>query len=131
MASIVFTDARFHIKLRDNQPDFGQLSSIFVIRLFGVLISRADLLHVLGRVFVEILLAVLAAQFDLLALEYEDEGFAHLAKFVTRNRAGFEFVGFGLVLGVGGDAGERRGKDGEAEECCSDEFQLFHKDDRC
>src|SRR5437016_787127 len=89
----------------------GSLSKLFLRALF----SFFDLFDEFLGVFVEILLAILATEFDLAVLISEHEGIAHSAQFLVRDWTGFERIGFGLfrflrVFAIGRQCGERRGQ---------------------
>jgi hypothetical protein len=86
-----------------------------------LLFSLSHFLQHLFRILVETLLAAPAAEFDFLALVFEDVGLAHVAQLFAGDRAGFEFVRTHFrLLGVSGNRGhrtcdERKRGDGEGE----------------
>src|SRR5436190_18833583 len=68
-------------------------AKLFLCGLLGFF----DLRNELFRVLVEILLAILATQFDFTVLVREHVGIAHPAKFLVRNRTDLERIGFGFL----------------------------------
>ena len=76
-------------------------------------ISRADFLDVFGRVFIELRLAIRAAQLDFLALINENVRLAHVAaQLFAGDRAGLQQIGFGWRndgIGAIGVAGRCQG----------------------
>ncbi len=83
--------------------------------LLGAFLGLLDLLDEFLGILVEILLAILATQFDFTVLLGENVGIAHTAQFLVRNRTDFEGVGFGFlrflrVFAFGRQRGEWRGQ---------------------
>jgi hypothetical protein len=104
---------------------------LFLLRLLRLvrrllLFRLFEDLHILGRLLLEILLALVAAQLDLAALE--DIGERVLLQLVVRHHANLQRVRLGLGgLGVGGllvSGGQRgeRADDGDGQE----EAEQFH-----
>jgi len=71
-----------------------------------------QLFQIFGRIFVKVFAACLAAELDLLALVFKDNGFAHLPELVTRDDTGAGFVGLVVVMSV---MGAQRGRQGQGE----------------
>jgi hypothetical protein len=77
----------------------------------GCLVGGADEFQIFDRIFVEIRLAVFAAEFHFLVLVNEHKRFAHLAELVAGDRTGLEQIGHGIGGGV--RSGRRSAAGGE------------------
>jgi hypothetical protein len=77
----------------ENRMKAAAFTSLFLRRFFGFV----ELLHVLGRVLLEILLAAFAAKLDFASLVLEHVRLAHIAKLLIRNHAGLERI-FALLV---------------------------------
>ena len=80
-----------------------------------------EFLEVGGGILVELLLAALTAQLDLLAFMRENERLPHFSEFFAGDEAGFERIGLSNCLGDGCCGGglllvARNGGDGDGRE---------------
>src|SRR5260221_9932067 len=80
------------------------------------LFRRLDFLEILVRIFLELSLFLLVADFDLAALVNKRVRLAHFAEFHTAHGAGMERVRFGAVLLVVGSGSAKRASQGRGQQ---------------
>lgn len=125
MATVRFMVLMYHKLCQQRSPATGFDDSLLV--LFG---GTIKLLEVLGRGFVETLLATLAAQLDFLSFvnEYESLHAGIRAELLARDDARVERIGFGLLsFLLFGKTGEISGYEERNPECQAGELgDVFH-----
>ena len=116
---------RFHVTnielfRRFRQTVLGQCLPILGLLRF-IFVRRLDFAHVLGGVFVEVLLAIFAAEFHFASLVFENEGFAHITtELVAGHRARGELIRNRCSLLVIG----RRSDCSQCEKCRADKYEF-------
>lgn len=97
----------------------AKLDFVFPGLLLGGFFGVVELLQILGGVFLEVLEAAFAAEFDLAAFVDKGVGLAHLAEFFTGDDTGLQRVGLGGIrpFGVLGERGEGDADTGEQDDC--------------